>query len=147
MRHARHTSLAVVQVTGTDDRIHLTVHDDGDQVSAARAPTGAGWSRSRSCSRGRVRPDEHPRSRRRRPGTRPDRPEDDPRRPARHRRRRAGAGRRRGHGPGSRAVPRCLPARHPHAGHERGGGHPSPRRIGAVAPQLIDALTPGRRRC
>jgi signal transduction histidine kinase len=42
MRHARHAGQVFVQVTGTDDRLHLTVHDDGDLVSAARAPEGYG---------------------------------------------------------------------------------------------------------
>jgi signal transduction histidine kinase len=44
-RHARHASQIVVQITGESGQggqIHLTVRDDGDQVSSARAPDGYG---------------------------------------------------------------------------------------------------------
>jgi signal transduction histidine kinase len=42
MRHARHASQIVVQVSGHDGRVHLTVRDDGEQVSAARSGDGYG---------------------------------------------------------------------------------------------------------
>jgi signal transduction histidine kinase len=42
MRHARHASRIVVQVTGQDGQVHLTVRDDGDQVSTPAAPDGYG---------------------------------------------------------------------------------------------------------
>ena len=42
MRHARHASRIVVQVTGQDGQVRLTVRDDGDEVSAMWALGGYG---------------------------------------------------------------------------------------------------------
>jgi len=42
MRHARHASQIVIQVTGRDGWIHLTVRDDGEQVPATRSTDGYG---------------------------------------------------------------------------------------------------------
>jgi len=44
LRHARHAGRILVQVDGEDDRIRLTVRDDGDLPPAARGPGGYGIS-------------------------------------------------------------------------------------------------------
>ena len=63
--------------------------DDGTRRTARRdSRSGAGTrprlGGRRACFRGRGRPDDHPRARRRRPGARPDRAAHDPGRSARH---------------------------------------------------------------
>ena len=107
LRHARNATRVDVQVVGRSGRhpadgprrrrpgprlqrrCRLRRHrDDGtgrtprrDSRSGAGARTMAGWSTR--CFRGHGRPDDHPRTRRRRPGARPDRAAHDPGRAAR----------------------------------------------------------------